>query len=801
MAIYHFSAKLISRGSGRSAVAAAAYRAASRLHDQRLGRSHDFTAKTGVVHSEVMLPEGAPERLRDREILWNEIEAVEKRKDAQLAREVEFALPREMSKDHGVALARDFVEREFVARGMIADLNVHWDISADGEAKPHAHVMLTLRDVSPEGFGLKRRDWNETALLNHWREAWADHVNSRCAELGIETRIDHRSHERRGLALEPQHKIGAAGARREAKGENAERAEEHRAIARRNGLAIVADPSIGLETLTRTQATFTLRDLAKFAHRHSDGQEQFDAVLASMRRHETVLMLGRDGRKEERFTTVSMLNAEEALANSAEQLAAASAHKVRRAHIGLAKTFAEHRGLTLGEVQSRALEHVTGRSGLSLVLGYAGSGKSAMLGVARETWQSAGYAVRGAALSGIAAENLEKGSGIGSRTIASLEHAWAQDRDRLKARDVLVIDEAAMIGTRQLQRVFAEAQDAGAKIVLVGDVQQLQSIEAGAAFRLLAERHGAAEITEVRRQDRGWMRQATRAFATGRTGEALAAYSAAGMVHGAEDRASARAALIERWDVERRADPGASRIILTHTNAEVAMLNQAARNRLAQAGELGADVEVETDRGRRRFADNDRILFLRNERDLGVKNGTLGTIEKATSDRLAVQLDDGRRIAIEFKTYASVDHGYAVTIHKAQGMTVDQAHVLATPGLDAHGAYVALSRHRSRLSLHYGRNDFADEAALARTLSRERSKDMALDYGPRAARTLQQDSEARTALKGPAETDRASTLRAMVAARVKAAANTVARVRRMAHGAGAVARPPRGREHDHGAER
>jgi ATP-dependent exoDNAse (exonuclease V) alpha subunit len=231
------------------------------------------------------------------------------------------------------------------------------------------------------------------------------------------------------------------------------------------------------------------------------------------------------------------------------------------------------------------------------------------------------------------------------------------------------------------------------------------------------------------------------------------------------------------------------------------MLNQAARYRLAQAGELGADVEVETDRGRRRFADNDRILFLRNERDLGVKNGTLGTIEKATSDRLAVQLDDGRRIAIEFKTYASVDHGYAVTIHKAQGMTVDQAHVLATPGLDAHGAYVSLSRHRSRLSLHYGRNDFADEAALARTLSRERPKDMALDYGPRAARTLQQDSEARTALKGPAETDRASTLRAMVAARVKAAANTVARVRRMAHGAGAVARPPRGREHDHGAER
>jgi ATP-dependent exoDNAse (exonuclease V) alpha subunit len=135
MAIYHFSAKVIGRGAGRSAVAAAAYRSASRLHDERLGRDHDFTNKAGVVHSEVMLPEGAPERLRDREALWNEVEATEKRKDAQLAREVEFAIPREMTKEQGIALAREFVSQEFVDRGMVADINVHWDIGADGDRK------------------------------------------------------------------------------------------------------------------------------------------------------------------------------------------------------------------------------------------------------------------------------------------------------------------------------------------------------------------------------------------------------------------------------------------------------------------------------------------------------------------------------------------------------------------------------------------------------------------------------------------------------------------------------------------
>ncbi|HVH80949.1 MAG TPA: MobA/MobL family protein, partial [Stellaceae bacterium] len=122
MAIYHFSAKVISRAAGSSAVASAAYRSASRLPDERLGRDHDFSNKAGVVHSEILLPEGAPEPLGDRATLWNTVEAGEVRKDAQLAREVEFAIPREMSPAQGIELARDCVRREFVDEGMVADL-------------------------------------------------------------------------------------------------------------------------------------------------------------------------------------------------------------------------------------------------------------------------------------------------------------------------------------------------------------------------------------------------------------------------------------------------------------------------------------------------------------------------------------------------------------------------------------------------------------------------------------------------------------------------------------------------------
>ncbi|MET3473076.1 Ti-type conjugative transfer relaxase TraA [Novosphingobium sp. 1529] len=728
MAIYHFSAKVVSRGGGSSAVAAAAYRSADRLYDARLDRHHDFSNKTGVVHSEVMLPDGAPEEWRDRAKLWNDVEAVEVRKDAQLAREIEFAIPREMTQADGIQLARNFVQKEFVDRGMVADLNVHWDVGADGLAKPHAHVMLSMREVGSDGFGPKVRDWNRTELLNHWRETWAEHVNGRLAQLDIDARIDHRSLEAQGIALEPQNKIGPAAARMAQEGLVRERLEEHFAIARSNGDKILENPGIALDAITHQQATFTSRDLATFVHRHSEGKDQFDAVLAAVRSSPDLVRLGPDGRGEERFTSRAMLETEQRLEAATARLDAERYHGVPARHLAAALDRAEARGLVLSVEQRHALEHVTGGSGIASVIGYAGTGKSAMLGVAREAWEKAGYDVGGIALSGIAAENLENGSGIASRTIASLEHQWAQGRETLKPNSILVIDEAGMIGTRQMERLVSEAEKQGAKVVLVGDPQQLQAIEAGASFRSIAERHGAVEITTIRRQSEEWQRDATRQLATGRTDEALTAYEQAGHVHAAETREQAREELIDRWDRNRLADPDASRIILTHTNDEVRELNEAARERMRADSLLGEDVGLTVERGERSFASGDRVMFLKNERSLEVKNGTLGTVEQVSQIAMRVRTDDGRSIAFDLKDYAHIDHGYAATIHKAQGMTVDSVHVLATPGLDRHAAYVALSRHRDQVDLHYGKDDFADRDRLVSILSRERGKDMASDY-------------------------------------------------------------------------
>jgi Ti-type conjugative transfer relaxase TraA len=728
MAIYHLHVKIIGRVSGASAVAAAAYRSASRLQDDRIDRSHDFTAKRGVVHSEVMLPENAPATWGDRERLWNAVEVCEVRRDAQLAREVEFALPREMSQADGIALARDFVQSEFVDHGMIADLNVHWDRTDDGLAKPHAHVMLTMRSVDETGFGPKVREWNRIDLLERWRERWASLANQRLAELDIDARIDHRSLEAQGIALEPQDKIGASAQRIARKGSDADRAEMHREIARSNGQRIISDPSLALNAITHQQSTFTRRDMAKFAHRQSDGIDQFNAVMGAMRSAPYLVALGKDGHGEDRFTTSQMIELEQRLHHAAGLMAERERHEVNDRNCDAAIARAAERGLVLSGEQAEALARITDGCDLGIVVGYAGTGKGVMLGVAREAWEAAGYHVRGAALSGIAAENLESGSGIPSRTIASLEHGWAQGRDLLDRRDVLVIDEAGMVGTRQLECVLMHAAEAEAKVVLVGDPQQLQSIEAGAAFRSLHERHGGAELGEVRRQRKDGQRQATRELATGSAAAAIRAYDSHGMVHKAQTREEARSDLIDRWDRDRQASPNESRIILTHTNDEVRALNEAARDRMRAACDLGDDIRLTVERGARSFASGDRVMFLQNDRGLGVKNGTLGTIKAIGARSMSVRTDQGSTVRFDLKDYDRIDHGYAATIHKAQGMTVDHTHVLATPGMDAHSSYVALSRHRDGVELHYGRDDFTDQNRLVRTLSRNRVKDMASDY-------------------------------------------------------------------------
>lgn len=208
MAVYRFSASIIGRAGGRSATAAAAYRAAEKIVDERTGETHDYSRKAGVIHSEIMVPEHTPEWMTDRKQLWNAVEAAEKRKDAQLAREILLSLPHELTADERRELIRDFVQGEFVDRGMIADLAIHLPGGEGDERNHHAHVMLTMRELAADGFGKKDRSWNAKDLLEGWRERWADHQNERFSQLGYDLSVDHRSRDERGEEGIAEPKLG-----------------------------------------------------------------------------------------------------------------------------------------------------------------------------------------------------------------------------------------------------------------------------------------------------------------------------------------------------------------------------------------------------------------------------------------------------------------------------------------------------------------------------------------------------------------------------------------------------------------
>ncbi|WP_353937991.1 MobQ family relaxase [uncultured Sulfitobacter sp.] len=197
MASYHLSAKIIGRSDGRSVVAAAAYRSGARIERAETGDIHDYERKAGVVSADLLTPDGAPEWARDRVSLWNAVEGVERRKNSQLAREIEIALPNEMTDDEARRLALTWAQDELVSRGMIADVCIHDPEPVPGGSRNrHAHILCTVRGLDGDQWAKnKDRSWNDKALLKHWRESWSQAQNAALEVAGCADRVDHRSLE------------------------------------------------------------------------------------------------------------------------------------------------------------------------------------------------------------------------------------------------------------------------------------------------------------------------------------------------------------------------------------------------------------------------------------------------------------------------------------------------------------------------------------------------------------------------------------------------------------------------------
>ncbi|MEM8932849.1 MAG: AAA family ATPase, partial [Acidobacteriota bacterium] len=484
-----------------------------------------------------------------------------------------------------------------------------------------------------------------------------------------------------------------------------------------------------IELIQKERATFTEQEVRRHVKWQHNQAEIVNAVIADPRVERT----GLDDQGRPLFTTRAYRAAER------DMLAAAAALR-QRAVLPLAAEAVRQRLDTdfafLADEQRAAVIAATTAGDLPLIAGRAGSGKTAMARTIVDAYRAAGIRVQAAALTGKAAEGLGSATGVDSRTLASLRRAWAKGYDQLDAKTVLLVDEAGMLGTREMGELLAIAEHVGAKVILIGDPDQLRSIEAGDAFAGLLEIYRGSRLDTIRRQRVDWMRNASTDFADGRVADALGAYDEHDAVHWSDDLGAAKWDLVSAYfaDVDEHGD--ADRLILARRNADVDELNDLIRVRRRQRGELGRAIRL---RGRE-MAEGDRVVFTRNDHDGrlvtnvlidestsdegGVKNGTLGTLVHATREVVHVQLDDGRRVAFDPRRYQDLRVGYAVTLHKSQGATVDRAFALVDPHLDRHGAYVAATRHRDHLGLWFDRQSFADLDAAARTLGRRGPNDL-----------------------------------------------------------------------------
>ncbi len=579
MALAHGRLKIISR-SNRNTVRALAYRTGCKVYDHRVGELMITRKKIHEVkHVELLLPQDAPEwalelrnliavdRQKGVQKFSDLVEKHEKRKDAQVYREYEFALPREFTDEQCIKLAQEFIQDQMCGQGMAVLANFHLDIDEEtGERKPHCHALMLTRRLTELGLSLKKEvGWNRRSLGSELREQFVAYTNFHLKMHGFDERLDHRSYAERGIEVEPQPKRGTNIKDMEFRiGNNpkdlfsaasSEKAIAFRESKLRNVCRLIRKPEIVLNIVSKHHATFMWGDVEKVLNRYIDDQNLYKQVEQKLRNSKELVLLRYESVKNKDesiedlsiYTTRSMLESEMNLVNLAERLSKAKSHGIYRHKVNAIITqydqkLSKHGGLSLD--QKKALHHITAPDQLSCIVGYAGAGKTTALEAAKEIWEDDGYKVYGLAPTGRAAQNLAQ-SGISSQTLHKFLKSHKEGRCQYKANSVLVLDEAGMVDTSRFDEFLQAVDDLKVKAVIVGDGAQLQPIEAGPAFRLVTQKIGSSHLEKVVRQQEDWQQEATKLFGTLKTKEALQAYHQNRCVQFVEEKEPSIAELIE----------------------------------------------------------------------------------------------------------------------------------------------------------------------------------------------------------------------------------------------------------------
>ncbi len=697
---------------------------------------------------------------------------------AQLAQTVVVALPKELTPEVWKELVVDFTKERFVERGLVVTMAIHND-----EGNPHAHLMISRRSVTENGEWSVRKDREivtKTALVES-RKLWAEKVNHYLQREGLEARIDHRSNTDMGILFEPSRHEGWYAHKLEIHGIRSRIIEENQEIKAHNKENLGLKPEVILKELTTKHATFSTLDLSRNIQKRIGDDPKLAAYIYEASLNQAILVgTSLDG--QARYTSQSYLELEQQAFSGIQDLMG------RTSKLSIDQKYVEqslnNNYSYTNDEQRQAIAKCSSNDLCQVLIGRAGSGKTTTMKAVVELHQQAGFEVVGLTLAATAADTLGKDANCSAETIAfytdkwraleisrqefwslhpSSEHARIVKRLRalegyeLTDKHLVIVDEAGMVGTAQWKEILEQVQKAGAKLIAVGDNHQFKAIDAGDFFRKFKEeaqaKNHVSELSQILRQKQDWMKQATQNLAELKTYQALSDYEQKG--HLIKTESLDVSEIASAYLKHRHEKPEHSQLLLAYTRAECQKLNDEVRILLKNEGKISSE---EITINNRHFAVGDEIVFLANDRcknircfdpennstnDFLVRNGTRAKISHIAKIeplrkpylskedpvyRLFVDIDKQTSATFLTNKYSDIDHSYALTLHKAQGQTVDWSMVVASPYMDAHATYVALTRHRQEVTVFYDTKTFGDFKGLQRSLSRISNKDLSIDY-------------------------------------------------------------------------
>ena len=745
LAIAFARLEVVSRSKGSNACLKAAYNERAKINCERTGQTFFFGHRDGNVHHEVLLPEGADSKFNQAKILWNAAEKAEKRSDSQVAYDMVVALPddKQITLEDKIALARRFLDENFVSKGLAVQLDIH--SPHENERNWHAHALITTRRFSKDGqdLGEKARDLNPTFYKGQvmegdiWGEKWRGVQNAYFQEKGYDLAVDENG-------IIPQEHLGPVRMRRfmgdteiGLRSDLVQQANEQ----------LAKDPESILAYLTRHKPTFKEVDLNRFLDKHveeKDRQVVKEAVFKSpnllqLWEKDTSHPLGVSGEKD-LFTTRTVREEELRIVRTSETVSIKNGIDVNKKIAS--KVLARH---SLTEDQKQIFLAATGchktyeDKGLVIVQGRAGTGKSLTLNAIREAYETDGIHVLGLAPTNTIAGDLNKDAGFkDAKTIHKMLFDHKNEKEVLPRDSVLIVDEAGMIPNDAFSELLQVAKSTKSKVILMGDERQLPSVARSGMFAYLADKHRSVELHDIKRQDIDWQKEVSKHLSQGRTKDALQILQSNNRVHWSDKKEQAAHELVNAWKKAHLENSSEQKLIITHTNHMVESFNKAIRHHLKETGILSeTEYECMTVRANKwlkiRISVGDRIQFTQTKTNLGISNGILGTMQEVrekenNSFEFTVKQDNGKEVTFDPAKFHGFTLGYASTVYKAQGKTKPSVFVYHDGRSSKPLAYVSLTRQKNDLHLFVSKDQTKDFKTLVWQMSAEQEKIASLNY-------------------------------------------------------------------------